>query len=73
MLWMYTVFEGAEQIGPAGDDPSLPLSQEDGCLLERAHGRVIEGRQRHEPIFPSALRTVSGFTGMLSILTPIAL
>jgi hypothetical protein len=34
---------------------------------------VIEGRQRHEPIFPSALRTVSGFTGMLSILTPIAL
>ena len=73
MLWMHSVLEGAEQVGPAGDDTSILSAQGDGGLLERVHSHVSERRQRHQTVFPKALRTVSGLTGILSILTPMAL
>ncbi len=70
---MHAVLEGAEQIGSASNDTSLLFAQEAGRLLKRVHSHVIEERQRHQMVFPKALRTVSGFTGILSIRTPIAL
>ena len=66
------VLEGAEQVGSASND-TVSVRPKGGRLLKSNHSHVIERRQRHQMVFPKALRTVSGFTGILSILTPIAL